>query len=154
MTIGYLPEAYDELYKTEQLNKLRIILDELSLEKSDKVLDLACGTGFTLAYYPCEVIGVEPQKSLFKNSKIIEGFAENIPLRDNEVDFTIILSAIHHFNIDKAFKEIKRVTKKGVVFSIVKGLSSTNFILKQIKKSFKVIKEINEQKDFIFFCKF
>ena len=152
MTIGYIAEAYNKLHKEEQLSKLRIILNELNLKEEDRVLDLGCGTGFSLDYYECKAIGVEPDKELIKQSKhnIIKASAEKIPFDDNEFTHTIVLSSFHHFKRE-AINEIKRVTKEKAVITIVKGLSNYKELIKTIKDNFKVIKQIEESKDSILF---
>jgi ubiquinone/menaquinone biosynthesis C-methylase UbiE len=152
MTIGYIGEAYNELHKQEQLIKLRIILNELDLKKEDYVLDLGCGTGFSLDYYNCKVIGVEPNKELIKQSKhkLIHASAENIPFNNKEFTHTIVLSAFHHFR-KEAINEIKRVTKKIAVITVVKGLTNYGELIEIIRSNFKVIKQIEESKDSILF---
>lgn len=152
MSIGYIAEAYDELHKQEQLNKLRIILNELNLKEEDKVLDLGCGTGFSLDYYPCKAVGVEPNEELIKqsNHNIVKASAENIPFKDKEFTHTIVLSAFHHFK-KEAVNEIKRVTKKTAIITVVKGLSNYKELIKLIRKNFKIEKQIEESKDSILF---
>ena len=150
MGIGYIGEAYDGLYKQEQLSKLRIIIQELDLD-GKRLLDLGCGTGFSLDNYPCEAWGVEPQRDLILHNKdrIKMGSDERIPFPDGHFDVTVAISAAHHFT---TFDEILRVTSDKVVFSLVKPLLSFKGLRERIMAEFNVYKEIDEGKDLILFC--
>ncbi len=152
MSIGYIAEAYNRLHKDEQLVKLRIILNELDLKEQDYVLDLGCGTGFSLDYYKCKVVGIEPNKELINQSKhkLVQASAENIPFKDKEFTHTIVLSAFHHFR-KEAISEIRRVTKETAVITIVKGLTNYSELIKTVKDNFRVVKQIEESKDSILF---
>lgn len=144
--------GYNELHKEEQLNKLKIIKDNLEINKSDKLLDVGCGTGFSLDYFDCDFTGLEPNKKMAgNNKKIIIGKADNLPFENNSFDIVISVTAIHNFdNIEKGLKEIKRVGKNKFAFSVLKKSKSFEKIKKLIYQLFNVKKEIEEQKDFIF----
>lgn len=146
--------GYEELYKDEQLKKLRIILDNLEIKKRDFLLDVGCGTAFYFDFINCKKIGVDPSSELLKLSKhknkIIKAEAENLPFKDKTFDVVISITAIHNFkNIEKALREIKRVGKDRFAFSILKRSKKFNKIIKLIKKNFKIKKSIDEEKDLI-----
>ena len=144
--------GYNELHKEEQLNKLRIIKENLEINKSDRLLDVGCGTGFSLEYFDCDSTGLEPSKEMTRdNKKIIIGKAENLPFENNSFDIVISVTAIHNFNdIEKGLKEIKRVGKNKFALSVLKKSKSFELIKKLIYEIFKIKKEIKEEKDIVF----
>jgi len=77
--------------------------------------------------------------------------AEKIPFADNSFDVVICLTAAHHFDLEKALQEIKRVGRKYFVFSYLKKSDVAGF-RKKLLEEFTVIKEIEEEKDIIFIC--
>ena len=144
--------GYDELHKEEQLKKLRIIKENLEIKPTDKLLDVGCGTGFSLEYFDCDCQGIEPSKEMVKNNeKIIIGKAENLPFEDNSFDIVISVTAIHNFDdIEQGLKEIKRVGKNKFAFSILRKAKSFEKIKKLLYEMFDIKKEIEEEKDIIF----
>lgn len=151
-----ISSGYDELYKEEQLNKIKLILQNVKINSEDKILDVGCGTGVSWDLIPTQnIVGIDPSNELIEKSKhkknMILGKAEKMPLRDNEFDVVISLTAIHNFeDIKKGLIEIKRVGKDKFALSILKKSKKLDFIKKEINKLFKVKKEINEGKDIIF----
>ncbi len=145
-----IASGYNELHKEEQLKKLKIIKENLEINSSDKLLDVGCGTGFSLDYFDCDCQGIEPSK-MGKEDRIIKGKAENLPFKDNEFDIVISVTAIHNFDdIEQGLKEIKRVGKNKFAFSILKKAKSFEKIKKLLYEMFNIKKEIEEDKDIIF----
>ncbi len=147
-----IANGYDELYKEEQLKKIRIIKDNLNVKKTDFLLDVGTGTGFALELFDCKKIGIDPSVELLKKSKLplIKGKAECLPFPNNIFDIVISVTAIHHFDdLEEGISEIKRVAKDRVGFSLLKKSPKFEKIKKLIKKNFKIKKEINEEKDLI-----
>ena len=108
--------GYDELYKEEQLKKFAIVLEDKDLFEGTKtMLDVGCGTGFSLDYFPVEKItGVDPAEKLVEQYKgkqtIMVGSAEELPFEDNSFDLVTSFTAIQNFSdIKKGLEEIKRV---------------------------------------------
>ncbi|MGE0793321.1 MAG: class I SAM-dependent methyltransferase [Candidatus Woesearchaeota archaeon] len=153
-----IAQSYDELHKEEQLNKLQIIFDLDLVKPNDKLLDVGCGTGFSLDYFECkEAVGIDPAKKLIQQykgkNKIIQGFAENLPFQNNEFDIVISFTAIQNFNdIEKGLNEIKRVGKNKFVLTFLKQSMKAKLIEDLIRKVFSDfnIEKIDEKKDFIF----
>ncbi len=149
-----ISKGYNELYGEEQLKKINIILNNIKIKKSDKLLDVGCGTGFYLNLFKCNVTGVDPSEELLKQCKhkTVKANAEELPFKDDEFDWVISITAIHNFkNIDKALDEIKRVGKH-FVFSILKKSKKFDHIADLIKKKINIKKIIIEEKDVIVFC--
>ncbi len=104
----------------------REVLTRSGLKAGMSVLDVAIGTGLVAAE-AVKIIGdaqlltgldpspgmlAEAKKKL--NVKTIEGYAENIPLPDNQVDFLSMGYALRHVSdLNKTFSEYLRVLKPG-----------------------------------------
>lgn len=155
-----IARGYDELYKEEQLKKIKLIKKYLDIRLKDKLLDVGCGTGLTTTLWKCKRYGIDPSKKLLERAKqrgnIIykQAYAEKIPYQDNFFDIVISITAIQNFyNIEKGLKEIKRVGKDRFVLTFLKKTGKKEKIEKLIKKYFKVEEKIEEEKDIIFITK-
>jgi len=141
---------YHRLRKDEQLNKTRIVYNELG---DGKTLDVGCGTGISNKLFS-NIIGIDPSKELISiNPGICKiGKAEELPFENDSFENVICITAIHNFeDIEKGLSEMKRVGRK-FGFSILKRSSKYDFIIEKIKKSFVVEKEIDEGIDMILIC--
>jgi len=120
-------------------------------------MDVGCGTGIFAEEFNCVKVGVDPAINLLnqgKNALYIQAYAENLPFKDNSFDVVISVTAIHNFkNIKRGLEEIKRVSRKNVVLSILKKSAKINEIKDNIQKLFKITKTIEENQDIIFFAK-
>jgi len=144
-----IAEGYDELHGEEQRKKLKIIKKHLN--PKGLILDIGAGTGISAEYFD-NIILLEPSEKMLKKAKgkKVVGTAEKIPFPDGKFDAIISVTALHHTNIKKAIKEIKRVSKKNCkyAFSILKKSKNYKLIKEELKKNFK-LKEIDEEKDTI-----
>ena len=146
-------EGYNELHGAEQLQKLKIIANEVKTTKDTKLLDVGCGTGLSAKVFSCNITGIDPAEKLLKqtNFRTIKAKAEALPFKDNEFDIVIAVTSIHNFDdIEKGLKEIKRVGKNQFALTVLKKAKNASQIIKKIKEIFIVIKEIDEDKDKIF----
>ena len=146
--------GYDELYKEEQLKKLKVISEILKVNKNDKLLDIGCGTGISTNYFDCISVGIDPSKEMIKLGKgdLRLGNAENLEFEDHSFDIILSLTAIQNFSdIEKSLQEIERVMKDKLVISCLKKSSKIDNVRKLINIYFKDIKEIEEEKDIIFY---
>ena len=136
-----ISRGYNELHREEQLKKISIIKQHL--KPKQPILDIGAGTG--ISSKPFKAIALDPAIKMLKQYKGIKVLAraENLPFKDNTFNTIISVTALHHTNIKKSLKEIKRVSKKGAQIALT--------ILKkskiQLPKSFK---KIEESKDFIY----
>ena len=150
--------GYEELHKEEQLKKIEIIKKYLKVKKTDKLLDVGCGTGLTTEPWDCKRFGIDPSKKLLERARQkgeIEyklAPVEKIPYSDNYFDIVISITAIQNFeDVSKGLKEIKRVGKDEFVLSFLKRSSKKVVIESKIKKLFNVKEVIEEKKDLIYF---
>jgi len=158
MDYNFFARSYNELYEEEQINKLKIIKEYLKLKKSDKLLDIGCGTGISTNFFKCNTQGIDPSKEMMKlgKGKREEGKAEDLKFKNSSFDIILAITSIHNFDDPKkAIEEIKRVSKKNaqIVITLLKKSPKYNSIKKLIEIKLEIIKEIDETKDTIFMCK-
>jgi SAM-dependent methyltransferase len=90
-------------------------------------LDLGCGTGrFTAAlveWTGCDMVGVDPAGAMLAQAarrpcvEYLLGRAENIPLREASCGFAWLSTVIHHIELPRAAREVRRVVRpSGAVF--------------------------------------
>lgn len=162
-----IAEGYEELHGEEQESKMAKIISDVDSSflptKTDRVLDVGCGTGISTESWGGECVGIDPSIELIKiaqekfkgdkKKKFILAKAEEIPFEDNFFDFVISVTSFQNFeNIREAIKEIKRVGKKKFLFTVLRKSPKIEFIEKLIIINFKVKKIIMEKKDIIFVC--
>lgn len=144
-----IADGYNELHGKEQEKKLEII--KRNLKVKGLILDIGSGTGISLKYFD-NVIQVDPSLNLLKKSSgfRVLGCGESLPFKDHVFDAVISVTALHHCDIDKTIKEIKRVSKKNAkfAFTILKRAKNFDEIRKKLHDNFK-LKEIEEEKDLI-----
>ena len=154
MDYSTISKGYNELYREEQIKKLNLIKDYLNVNPIDRLLDIGAGTGISTNFFKCNVIGIEPCRLLLMQGKnMIEAKAEYLPFKDKSFDIVLSLTSIHHFNINKSIKEIKRISRPNakIIISLLKKANKFNEIKKELLNNFKLIKKIEEEKDFIYF---
>ncbi len=168
-----ISNSYNELYGEEQKKKMQIILKYLPKKPKQKsILDVGCGSGLST---PKNQIGIDPSEELIKlhkgynkikkKSHAFVGNAEDLPFKNEQFEYVISVTALHHCNIKKALNEIKRVVKSSekketnkkvnkimpnIVLSILKEAKNFEQIGKEINKVFKVNEKIDEGKDVVF----
>lgn len=111
------------------------LLDNINYKPNISVLDIGFGTGFPLSEIAmrlgnsCTVYGIDPWKEAIQRAKekieyyeisnisIIEGVAENIPLKDNSIDLITSNNGLNNVSdIEKSLQECFRILKKGGQF--------------------------------------
>lgn len=104
----------------------REVLKRSGLKPGMTVLDVAIGTGLVAAEAvkiigdPALLTGLDPSPGMLAQAqkklsvKTIQGYAENIPLPENAVDFLSMGYALRHVSdMDQTFREYLRVLKPG-----------------------------------------
>ena len=142
-----ISKSYNELYGQEQENKLRVIKNNIKLK--GLTLDIGSGTGISKKFF--STIGIDPSFDLLKKGDIC-GKAEYLPFKNKSFDNVICVTSIHHFNLEKAIKEMKRVCKGKIVITIMRKSKNFENIRKKLHKEFN-LKEIDEEKDLILISK-
>ncbi len=157
-----ISQGYEELHKEEQLEKIEIIKKFLKPSKTDKLLDVGCGTGISTTPWDCEVYGLdssikllnEAKKKKHPNAKWILADAQKIPFKSNFFDYVISVTALGNFeDIDKELFEIERVGKNDFILTFLKHSPKKEKITKLIRSKFKVLKEYEQKNDLIFICR-
>lgn len=147
-----ISSGYNELHEEEQLRKLKIIKENLKV--SGKLLDIGAGTGISTKPFikDADCISLDPNEEMLKHSpaKQVIGKAESLPFKENTFDVIIAVTSFHHFNLEKAVKEIKRVSKENTkyAFTILKKAKNFENIRNYLKKNFN-LREFEEEKDII-----
>lgn len=96
--------------------------------KNKKILDLGCGLGEASVYFALQgakvtALDISPKMlecvkklagryRVSPQIKVIESAAESIPCQKNSYDLVFGGNVLHHVNIKKASREIKRILKK------------------------------------------
>ena len=95
---------------------------------------------------------LEEGKKQYNNLQYAQ--AEKLPFKDKSFSTIISVTAFHNFkNMDKALKEIKRVSKNNnIAISFLKKSKKLNEFRTLLKKYYN-FKEIEEEKDIIFMVK-
>ncbi|MCG2579800.1 MAG: methyltransferase domain-containing protein [Marinobacter sp.] len=123
-------EYYDKVYYKELISPhgrpsrhLQGLVEKLALKKSDRILDVACGSGEWLRVAQesvSEVAGIdisekaiEACRKVMPDGRFSTGPAEELPYADNEFDVVTCLGSLEHF-LDQqgALEEILRVAKQ------------------------------------------
>lgn len=165
-TIDYyngIASGYNNLYGSEQINKLNLISSRIKPKSNETLLDIGCGTGISADFFDCKLFGIEPSQKMLNIAKEKyedekyewtlgggEDILENY--KGKEFDFIICVSSIHHIeNIFKLFKDIKELSKENTkyCFSLLKNSSRNEEILNEIELNFKIIEKFISEKDTI-----
>lgn len=110
------------------------------LPESEPGVEIGVGSG--LFAQPLGIkIGIEPSSRMAQLARqrgieVIKGVAENLPLKDNRFTFALMVTTICFLDdIERAFKEIKRILKNGGYFII--GFVDKNSTIGQQYEKFK-----------------
>ncbi len=117
-----------------------LAIKDLEINSETKILDLCCGSGQAtqvLVKYSGDVTGLDASpKSLTRaklnvpEAKYVEAFAENMPFLDEQFDLVHTSVAMHEMESEQLrqiFQQVKRVLKKGGVFTLIDLHRPTNF---------------------------
>lgn len=158
-----IASGYDELYMAEQFSKISEVMQALGADipkKTDKLLDVGCGTGISTSVWKSECVGIDPSRELIRiaqrnypKRKFMVGRAESLPFPDQSFDVVISVTSIHNFeDVKKSIEEMKRVGKRLFVITALRKSAKITEIEKLMILNFKVQKIVVEEKDIIFIC--
>jgi len=149
---NHISKSYNELHGEEQLNKLRMIRENIKI--IPPLLDIGCGTGISTDFFKVKSIGIDNSREMIRQGgrNLIYGNAEKLPFKDKSFNTVISVTVFHNINnMEKALKEIIRVSKNSnICISFLKRSRRLSQFRKLMKKYFKNIKEIEGEKDIIF----
>jgi len=141
MKYNDIAKSYDKLYGEEQIKKVKLILENISIKKTDWLLDVGCGTGVSTSLFECNKIGIDPSEKLIfqavKRIPAIIGKGEELPFNDGIFDIVVCITAIHNFeDYKKGISEMKRVCKEGgrIIITLLKKSEKFEEIKKAIEK--------------------
>ena len=128
------------------------MLKKIGDSNGAKVLELGCGTGiFTeqLAMRNINITALDISLDLLgsaKNkqgvSKILAADAESLPFRAGSFDFVVGVSILHHLDIGKSLREIRRVLKPGGLFVCTGGSNNPDYMVFCLSDWFVPIRKI------------
>ena len=154
MPVDYdqLAEQYRNYRKPDPKIAVRI---QFHTQGAQRVLNVGAGMG---SYEPegCEVMAIEPSYEMISKRErtkvtLIQGFAENLPFRDNEFDVSMGILTIHHWSdIAMGLQEMLRVSKNKIVLFTWIGYGSDFWLEEYIpeikgvdEKLFPTLEELN-----------
>jgi SAM-dependent methyltransferase len=115
LAFGNVADTYDRVRPPYSQRLLDLAQQELGLDSSARVLDLAAGTGRLtreLSRRFGEVVAVEPDERMRAlHGTALAGSAEAIPLEDSSVDAVFVGEAFHWFDPAAAIPEVARVLR-------------------------------------------
>ena len=159
-TLNYydgISKGYKSLYHDEQVLKIHKIKE--FLPSNGILLDLGSGDGVLnqfLELKKTKLISFDLSFELLKlnkNTNRIQGSILNLPFKTNSIDNISSFTVFQDLpDVKKGIKEIKRVLKNNGTFilSFLHLAKDVKILLEEISKNFKIIKEIKEEKDYIF----
>lgn len=152
-----IAQGYEELHKDEQLGKLKAVMERMPYQKTDKVLDVGCGTGLSTLLFNCQKFGIDPTFELLqqagKRMPVVQGVAESLPFKNNAFDIVVCLTALHNFqDPQRGLLEMKRVGTGRFAISILKRAKAFDALMKMVSGTFKVKEMLEDPKDIILFC--
>jgi len=142
-------EGYRELYGEEQLQKYDLIFTNsiIDLEGVEIILDVGCGIGLLREYlrklgFDGFYIGLDILEDRIMEAKrgedhfsdLILADAHHLPFRDKSFDLVALITVAHLLRIEESLKELKRVSKKVLIITILKGLEFSAKLFKIVKK--------------------
>ena len=149
------------------------LLDKIKFRKGITAIDIGFGTGFPFTELAmrlgntCKVIGIDPWEAAIKrtikkinfygikNTDVIEGSAENIPLDNSSVDLIVSNNGLNNVgDLDQALSECSRIIRSRGQFIQTINLDSTMFefyeIFGELLKELDMISELQDMKKHIY----
>lgn len=170
-----LANAYETLYRDEQILKIKLALEAIQMGSSDIVLDVGCGTGFLFDYIGNLVdliVGVDMSPVLLKVAAnrykcqsnrssvcLVRVDADYLPFSGKVFDKVFVFTLLQNIvDPNKALREMVRVARSGstiVVTGLKKSFSEEGFKNILIRAGLKstVLISREQAKDVIAVCR-
>lgn len=135
-----IASGYDALHKEEQLKKLHVIHDHIDFCAGETLLDVGCGTGFSLDFFTGVVAtGIDPAQKLVEQyageQKILVGGAESLPFKDSSFDVVISVTAIQNFtDLRAGLSEMFRCGTNRFALTLLKNSPKVDLVRVYIKE--------------------
>ena len=138
------------------------LLGDVSLQPTDHVLELGCGTGQTAEFiskkFHCEVVGLDNHPIMVEEAKgrlvgsaypvqVMLGNAEKLPFADESFDFILAESVLSFTNIPVTIQEAARVLKPGgrlLIIEMTAEQPPTEELQKETSKLYGITKLLVE----------
>ena len=160
-TLNYydgISSGYGALYHEEQIKKINLVKGYIPIEGI--LLDLGSADGVLNKHVNnfknVKLISFDLSFELLKlnnNKNKIQGSILNLPFKDNSIDNILSFTVFQDLpNVKKGIQEVKRILKQDGIFilSFLYLAKDVTILLEEIRNNFKIIKEIKEEKDYMF----
>ncbi|MFC1821032.1 class I SAM-dependent methyltransferase [Thermodesulfobacteriota bacterium] len=123
-----IADVYDYRYqKSYSADGIHQILQEIKLRNNIKtILEIGCGTGHWLNVFEEDttVMGVDPSFAMLAKAKktessysLVQGSSNQLPIKNNSIDFIYCINAIHHFDYPEQFiKDCAKILNQNGIF--------------------------------------
>ena len=160
--------TYDELYRSEQWDKYKLIVKSIKSKFKCKVMvDAGCGTGLLYEYlskhgFNVETyVGIDISFEMVKRAKLklsntlnvelVNADIEYTPLRSSCSNITLSITVFNNlYDVSKGLNELLRITKPGgtIIVTIFKRGEKVDEILDKVRGKFRTLPY--ESKDYMF----
>jgi len=118
--------------RVQERYRKKKVLEILNKYKPKKILEVGCGSDSLSNYYDGEWVVVEPFCEFakgVKNAKVIEGFFEEVDIKD-EFDFIVISGLLHEVeDVDKFLSKLNQIARNAVIHINVPNAKSFHKLL-------------------------
>ena len=163
-TFDKVARHYDFFIIKNWMKKFNKSILRINFRKSDKILDISCGTGELLLELERkgmkDLYGLDisnnmlcKAKEKLKYATLKEGDVHELPYKDSIFDYVISTEALHHYSSQsKALQEMKRVCKnQGRVIVVDIDFWKFNKILEKFEPG--CVKVNNRKEMHLLFCR-
>lgn len=116
-TLSYDAAVFPNVIRKREIELIKAFLQA---KRPRTILDYGCGGGWLsllLLNWGFGVVGVDVSGNMVRNAKLVCRKADfiicdamRLPFRNNVFDCTIGISILHHLNLEKTFRELKRIS--------------------------------------------
>jgi ubiquinone/menaquinone biosynthesis C-methylase UbiE len=164
--------VYDTQYAEEQETKIKAVLDEISFQPDNIILDVGCGTGLLFKHIKNSaklLVGLDISLSLLKRAKtqtkqyqnttIIRADADHTPFKNKTFHTIFAITLLQNIpNPAETLREIKRISKDNGIIAVTalkKRFTEKTFtqLLENAELTIFTLKTDSKLKDYTATCK-